>query len=454
MNNPTTTTKTPPKLFNHRYRIIRPLATGGFGQTFLAEDTQMPSSRYCVIKRLKPYSDTSEMRQVVRDRFRREATILEKLGNGCDRIPQLYAYFERGGQFYLVQEWIQGDTLLDRVKQYGLLGEGEVKSILMKILPVLDYVHQHGIIHRDIKPHNIMWRHSDRQPVLIDFGAVKETMGTTIDSKGKAVASIVIGSSGFMASEQASGRPTFSSDIYSLGMTAIFLLTGKSPQELRTDPETGEILWKQYAEGISPKFALVLDRAIKFHPRDRFVTATHMQKALQSCSRALPPTKLSLPLPTMYGEKLEKETPKKNWKAWQKAVALGMAIGAMVGVAVGIGNKFAFSSEIQSQRPVEKQASAATAKCEGLGATPDRFYFLADSAFFNPDTAGEKCQSLVKNGQKEAGVLWSSNYPNIHGQGVYKVYTGIFSDRGSCNKVLVEFAGQNPEAYCGFASKQ
>ncbi len=452
MNHPTTTTKTPPKLFNHRYRIIRPLASGGFGQTFLAEDTQMPSFRYCVIKRLKPYSDTPEMRQIVRDRFRREATILEKLGNGSDRIPQLYAYFERGGQFYLVQEWIKGETLLERVKQYGLLGEGDVKSILMKILPVLDYVHQHGIIHRDIKPDNIMWRHSDRQPVLIDFGAVKETMGTTIDSQGKAVGSIVIGSSGFMASEQASGRPTFSSDIYSLGMTAIFLLTGKSPQELGTDPETGEILWRQYAEGISPKFAAVLDKAIKFHPRDRFVTATQMQKALQSCSRALPPTKLSLPLPTMYAEK--KETPQKNWKGWQKAVAVGMAIGAMVGAAVGFGNKLAFSSEIESQDSVERLASAATPKCEGLGVKSDRFYFLADSAFFNPDAAKEKCQTLVKNGETEAGVLWSSNYPNIHGVGVYKVYAGIFSDRSSCQNALVKFSPNNPEAYCGFASKQ
>jgi len=447
MTGSTTTIKTPPKLFNHRYRIIRPLASGGFGQTFLAEDTQMPSSRYCVIKRLKPYSDTPQMRQIVRDRFRREATILERLGNGSDRIPQLHAYFERGGKFYLVQEWIQGETLLDRVKQYGLFGEGEVRAILMKILPVLDYVHQQGIIHRDIKPDNIMWRHNDRQPVLIDFGAVKETMGTTIDSQGKAVASIVIGSSGFMASEQASGRPTFSSDIYSLGMTAIFLLTGKSPQELGTDPETGEILWRQYAEGISPKFAAVLDKAIKFHPRDRFATAIQMQKALQSCSRALPPTKLSLPLPTMYGERLNKETPRKNWKGWQKAVAVGMAIGAMVGAAVGFGNKLAFSEEVEPQK-------SATAKCEGLGVTPEQFYFLGDSAFFNPDTAKEKCQSLVESGETEAGVFWSNNYANMHGDAVYKVYGGIFSDRSSCQKALVEFSQKNPDAYCGFASKQ
>ncbi|NEP43495.1 MAG: serine/threonine protein kinase, partial [Okeania sp. SIO2H7] len=132
----------------------------------------------------------------------------------------------------------------------------------------------------------------------------------------------------------------------------------------------------------------------------------------------------------------------------QKAVAVGMAIGAMVGAAVGLGNKLAFSSEIAPQE------SVATAKCQGLEVKSDRFYFLADSAFFAPDTAKEKCQSLVESGEKEAGVFWTSNYPNIHSSGVYKVYAGVFGDRSSCQKALVEFSQKNPDAYCGFANKK
>ncbi|MDZ7963070.1 MAG: protein kinase [Aulosira sp. DedQUE10] len=277
-------------LLNNRYQVIQTLGSGGFGETFLAEDTQMPSKRRCVIKQLKPIQNNPQIYQLVRERFQREAAILEDLGGATDQIPSLYAYFQSEGQFYVVQELIEGQTLTAKLQQQRILSESAVREILVNLLPVLEYIHSKRIIHRDIKPDNIIVRDRDNKPVLIDFGAVRETMGTVFNSQGNPTSSIVIGTPGYMPSEQAMGRPVFSSDLYSLGMTAIYLLTGKQPQELETDPRTGEIIWSQHALSVSPTFAGVIDKAIAYHPRDRFATAREMLQALQIGANTFPPT--------------------------------------------------------------------------------------------------------------------------------------------------------------------
>lgn len=271
-----------PTLLNNRYRVLQTLGSGGFGNTFLAEDTYMPSARRCVIKQLKPVTHNPQTYEMVKERFQREAAVLEELGEGNKQIPRLFAYFSEAGQFYLVQEWIQGDTLTKRVEKAGPLNENEVKQLLISLLPVLDYVHGRRMVHRDIKPDNVIIRQQDGLPVLIDFGAVKEAMNTVVNTPGNPAESMVIGTPGYMPSEQAAGRPTYASDLYSLGLTALFLLTGKTPQELETDARTGEFLWRQYAPNIHSNLATVIERAIRFTPRDRFATAPEMLNALQS----------------------------------------------------------------------------------------------------------------------------------------------------------------------------
>ena len=273
-----------PTLLNNRYQVLQRLGAGGFGNTFLAEDTYMPSRRRCVIKQLKPVTHDPQAYKLVQERFQREAAVLEELGEGNNQIPRLYAYFSEAGQFYLVQEWIEGDTLTKKVEQGERFSENEVKQILVSLLPVLDYVHSRRMVHRDIKPDNIIIRKRDGLPVLIDFGAVKEAMNTVVNVPGNSAQSMVIGTPGFMSSEQAGGRPTYASDLYSLGLTAVFLLTGKMPQELETDARSGELLWRRYAPDIHSNLAMVLDQAIRFNPRDRFATATAMLNALQSAA--------------------------------------------------------------------------------------------------------------------------------------------------------------------------
>jgi serine/threonine protein kinase len=289
-----------PIFLNNRYKVIRVLGSGGFGETFLAEDTQMPSGRRCVIKQLKPVADNPQVYQLVRERFAREAAILEELGGGSHQIPALYAYFEENGLFYLVQEHIDGKTLTQKLQNEGRLSESSVKEIIANILTILDYVHSKGIVHRDIKPDNIIIRDADNKPVLIDFGAVKETMGTVMTASGNSSRSIVIGTPGYMPSEQSVGRPVFSSDLYSLGLTAIYSLTGKIPQELATNYTTGEIIWREHANSVTPSFAIVIDKAIQPFAPNRFSSAKEMLQALRTGVNPIPSTApVSTPQATM-----------------------------------------------------------------------------------------------------------------------------------------------------------
>ena len=358
-----------PTLLNNRYKIIRALATGGFGHTFLAEDTYLPSRRHCVIKQLKPINNNPQTFQMVQGRFQREAAILEKLGDSNQQIPKLYAYFEEAGQFYLVQEFIGGQTLTDLVRTSGVLNDNSVQNILLDLLPVLDYVHSQGIIHRDVKPDNIILRQSDRKPVLIDFGAVKEVM--TAAANGH---SIVIGSPGFMPMEQAAGQPTYASDLYGLGLTAIYLLTGKLPQELDIDAATGEVSWHQYAPSVNPALAAVLDKAVRSRPSDRYSTARQMLDDLRSGAKPVNPSTPSVAETVAvspgggYAQPVQ-VAPSRGFSGWKRsaAIAASLICGALI-----IGVVFAKTRQPSSTRvPAAEQPVAKRTPVPDPEISPD-----------------------------------------------------------------------------------
>lgn len=270
-------------LISNRYRILETIARGGFGETYLVEDLHLPSGRKCVLKQLKPVVEKPKISGWIKERFQIEAATLEELGSANQQIPELYAYFSEGEQFYLVQEWVQGETLAQQWQRKGNFSEQEVVDLLTKTLPILDFIHSRKIIHRDLKPDNLIIRSQDNLPVLIDFGAVKETMSTIMaEPQSVSKMSAVIGTPGYMPSEQAAGRPVYSSDLYSLGLTAIFLLTGNSPQDLEIDANSGEFIWQDPSLEISPELQGLLSRAIRFHPRDRFSQARDMLAALHN----------------------------------------------------------------------------------------------------------------------------------------------------------------------------
>ena len=273
----------PPILLSNRYQVISVLGDGGFGKTFLVEDIQMPSGRRCVLKQLKPiHEETTQLRQLIQDRFQREAATLETLGEAHDQIPRLYAYFSEGGQFYLVEEWVEGMTLAQKVQQEGRQSEATVQTIVANLLPAIACIHSHGIVHRDIKPDNVILRSRDGKPVLIDFGAVKETMNTLINSQAHSSHSIVVGTPGYMPAEQLSGRPVYASDLYGLGMTAIYMLTGKIPQEIDIDPQTGQLRWREHAPNLSAEFGNFLDCATHISTQSRFANVQDMQSILNT----------------------------------------------------------------------------------------------------------------------------------------------------------------------------
>ncbi|MEM7769020.1 MAG: serine/threonine-protein kinase [Cyanobacteria bacterium P01_E01_bin.6] len=267
------------QLFCDRYKVIRPLGRGGFGVTYLAQDTSLPSQPLCVIKQLSPKVNDEKVLEKARERFAREAKILSQLGSHS-QIPRLLSYFEHSSEFFLIQEYVKGNNLAKEMKLSGPLTELEVKSFLEELLPVLDYVHQNRVIHRDIKPPNIIRCKSDGRLVLIDFGAVKDEISLAGDNPHQADTTQFVGTVGFAPPEQLALRTTFASDIYSLGVTCLYLLTGKPPLEFDYDPATGVILWQNDVE-VSDYFSQVLSKMIKIAPGDRYSSVEELTRALE-----------------------------------------------------------------------------------------------------------------------------------------------------------------------------
>jgi tetratricopeptide (TPR) repeat protein len=270
-----------------RYQIIRHLGGGGFGETFVAEDTQLPGSPQCVVKKLKPQANDPVTLQTARRLFDTEAQVLHKLGS-CDRIPQLLAYFEENEEFYLVQEFIEGHDLGEEFTPAKTYPQDEVISLLQEILEILEFVHGNQVIHRDVNPRNILRRQYDSKLVLIDFGAVKQIATQLIVPQAKTKSTVAIGTPGYIPSEQAQGNPKFSSDIYAVGIIAIQALTGLSPEQLELDPETNEILWQNHAQ-VTQEFAFFLDKMVCYDFRQRYPSATIALQALKDLNK--PPSK-------------------------------------------------------------------------------------------------------------------------------------------------------------------
>lgn len=334
-----------------RYSIIRHLGGGGFAQTYLAEDSQLPGNHLCVVKQLKPQATDPETLQVARRLFDTEAQVLYKLGNH-DRIPRLFAYFEENQEFYLVQEFIEGHDLNQEILPPQTLGslhcrggalvpalagggspvpggvmqEEKVIIILQEILEILDFVHQQNVIHRDVNPRNIIRRNVDGKLILIDFGAVKEIATQITNPHPKNSLSVSIGTPGYMPSEQAHGNPKLSSDIYATGAIAIQCLTGINPYQLPKDPDTEEIIW-QDKTSVSPEFAKILDKMVRYDFRQRYASAGETLAAIKELTTPLVGT---VPVALPAAKKPPKSRSKLYWKISAIASLIGISILASI----------------------------------------------------------------------------------------------------------------------------
>lgn len=244
-------------LLNQRFCIDRELGSGGFATTYLAVDKQSNYQTKCAVKQLQPKFNSSSVWASAKERLATEAMVLQWLGKHS-QIPEFIGHFEENQQFYLVLEFIEGEEFEQEVHRQ-VLNEAQAIDFLVDILEILKSVHQQGIIHRDIKPSNLIRRKQDGKIILIDFGAVKEIGTLAFDTSKQKVQTQIIGTPGYMPPEQNNGKPIYSSDIYALGKTVIFGMTGKSPTEWEMMESDHTVGWNQKI-AISEAFLKIINR--------------------------------------------------------------------------------------------------------------------------------------------------------------------------------------------------
>lgn len=291
-----------------RYLPVGLLGKGGFGTAFLARDFDSPTQRRCVVKLFQPPVTLTPQQLATAQRlFEKEAVVLERLGLQHPQIPNLYAYFpllvtnplnnHSEELFYLVQEFIDGEDLEKIQRTQGKFSEGDVRQVLKAMLDVLDFVHTHGAIHRDVKPSNIM-RRQDGRLFLLDFGAVKEVTTPTGVQRGPTT----ICSPDYAPPEQImNGTVDQTSDLYALAASCVVLLTDKGSNELR-DSISNRWKWRSHAQ-VSTDLADMLDRMLQPNPRDRFASASAIlaemaassQPAVAAGNSPTPPTSAAQP---------------------------------------------------------------------------------------------------------------------------------------------------------------
>ena len=268
-------------LLKDRYRGIKAIGQGGFGRTFLAIDEDKPSKPACVIKQLFPQIsnppsnfDNNTILDKAAALFEQEAMRLDELGKH-PQIPDLLAYFIQDNYQYLIQEFINGQNLAEILKTEGVFQEKQIRDLLNSILPILDFIHTRQVIHRDIKPENIIYR-QDGKIFLVDFGAAKFVTGTALIKTGTS-----IGTPEYIAPEQIRGKAIFASDLYSLGVTCLYLLTQVSPFEL-FDIGENKWVWRDYLNknNITQELGRILDKLIENAVNKRYHSASEVLQDL------------------------------------------------------------------------------------------------------------------------------------------------------------------------------
>ncbi|WP_072621034.1 bifunctional serine/threonine-protein kinase/formylglycine-generating enzyme family protein [Spirulina major] len=263
-----------PLLLRGRYWAKAVIGQGGFGRTFLAVDEDKPSKPFCVIKQFSPQDPATFTKAL--ELFDQEAQQLEILGQH-PQIPELFAHFVEHDQSYLVQEFINGITLTKELADHGVFSEQQIRALLTDLLNILEFVHSKNVIHRDIKPDNIIRRQADQKLVLVDFGAAK-----VLQQVQRTVTGTQIGSAEYCAPEQGMGKARFNSDLYSLGVTCLHLLTQVSPFDLYAVHD-GEWVWRDYLNGnrVSNELGKILDRLVEGASKKRYQSTAEVLADLQ-----------------------------------------------------------------------------------------------------------------------------------------------------------------------------
>jgi WD40 repeat protein len=282
----------PGSVLRDRYRVLRPLGHGGFGQTFEVEDGR--DRKVLKVLNLGRFQNRDSMKKAI-DLFRREAAVLSRLHHsGIPRVePDGYFTWpegQRNALHCLVMEKIEGQNLQQWLGTQSETAISEARAIawLKRLVEILAQVHQRDLIHRDIKPANIMLNPKG-ELVLVDFGAVRELTDTYLQRQAQNVTGTVIIAAGYTPPEQAEGQAVPQSDFFALGRTFVFLLTGKHPINFDRDPRTGKLKWRESAPQISQPLANLIDYMMDPFPGKRPQTTEMILRCLEEIVSPPPP---------------------------------------------------------------------------------------------------------------------------------------------------------------------
>ncbi|MEG4802315.1 ABC transporter substrate-binding protein [Microcoleus sp. ARI1-B5] len=316
----------PGDILHQRYEIVSELGQGGFGRTYTAMDSDIPEDRLFVVKEIRKPSDPRLLPEA-RNGFETEVRALHRLG-GHPHIPQLFDSFEGNDYFYLIQEYIEGHPLMEEFNPNTQWSETQVIDFLQDILPVIAFVHEHNVIHRDITPSNLI-RRDDGRIVLIDFGAVKEISSLEITDSGQTI-SRTIYTRGYAPAEQLVGNPQRCSDIYAVGIVAIEGLIGLRPPQNFIINSPQDDIFLHYSNSarsliqISDDLKAILNRMVRYNFTERYQCVADVLEDLNSIATLQSP-------------------PKPSWfyrfcrfcRSHFRRLLLGMA-GIMAGIAIGL----------------------------------------------------------------------------------------------------------------------
>ena len=265
-------------LIYNRYSILHIERSSNFSKVFFALDTYQNPPRSCVIKVFEPIVQKPQIAEWIAKEFQKEAKRLKQLSLNNQYLPQIYTYSNDFQVYYLVRELVEGETLQEKVQRKGKFSPSEVREILVKLLSVLDYIHDRGVIHQNIQPKNIILRNGDNVPMLINFGSVRQIVATYGFYGDRQIFSAT-NHHGYAPSEQTLGKAVPASDLYSLGLTAVYLLTAQNAVDLAV-PNFSNFQLPSKIIASDPTLAAVITRAIGSNLAQRYNCASEMLDAL------------------------------------------------------------------------------------------------------------------------------------------------------------------------------
>ena len=283
-------------VLQNRYNLLEKLSQKDIETVYLAksQDSSIPT-KYRIQQFTPQYTSEFQL-TAAKHLFNQEASILEKLGNH-PQIPFVYDYFEAQGQFFVVQEFISGQSFQAELKKAKTYSEKEIIDFLEQILPVINYLHENNYIHRDINPTSLIINSIDQKIYLTNFNSIKEKINPqNLDNTGQFMPHMSVGTRGYMPIEQHLGKPEFCSDIYALGMVVIQALTQIEFSQLKYDQNNNPV-WHHLLpnpDDFSPQFLEIIDKMVCCNYRKRYQSAIaiiaylkHLQPTQKPASNGL-----------------------------------------------------------------------------------------------------------------------------------------------------------------------